>query len=373
MPNGSCQDMVDTLVIGGGQAGLATSYQLKMAGIDHLVLDENDEVGASWRKRWDSLRLFTPAKYSSLPGLPHPAPAHSLIGKDDVADYLQEYASRFDLPVANGVKVNRLDSDGARYFAYTSDGPLTSHNVVVATGGFGRPRIPAFAGSISGNVFQMHSSEYRRPSQLEDGPVLVVGAGQSGAEIALELVENHEVWISGRDTGEEPFRPGSRADRLVTPIMAFMVTKVINVANPIGRRVRDRFLNPPKGIPRAGGTGERIRESSIEWVGRTSGVVGGRPQLEDGRVLDVANVIWCTGYTPGYDWIDLPVFDEHGYPIHEKGVVQARPGLYFIGLLFQRTLSSALLLGVGRDAQYLVEHIAGRRARLSDDERRESA
>ena len=366
MANDPHPTSVDTVIIGGGQAGLAVSYQLKLAGIDHIVLDENDEVGASWRKRWDSLKLFTPAKYSSLPGMPHPAPAHALIGKDDVADYLQDYAARFDLPVTNGVKVNRLDSEGDRYFIYTSSGPLTAPNVVVATGAFGRPRIPAFAESLNGDILQMHSSEYRRPSQLRDGSVLVVGAGQSGAEIALELVDDHEVWISGRDTGEEPFRPGSRVDRFVTPIMAFMVTRVINVSNPIGRRVRDRFLNPPKGIPRAGGTGKRIHGSKIDWVGRTTGVDGGRPQLEDGRVLDAANVIWCTGFSPGYDWIDLPIFNEHGYPIHEMGVVESRPGLYFIGLLFQRTLSSALILGVGRDAQYVVEHIASRRSTTTD-------
>ena len=362
MTDGVYRNSIDTVVIGGGQAGLATSYHLKTARIDHVVLDENEEVGASWRNRWDSLRLFTPAKYSSLPGLDNPAPAHARLGKDDIADYLQDYARRFDLPVTNGVKVNRLDFEGDRYFVYTSDGPVTANNVVVATGGFGKPRIPAFADKLDEGILQMHSSEYQRPSQLQDGPVLVVGAGQSGAEIALELVEDRAVWISGHDNGEEPIRPGSKADRFVTPIMVFMVTKVINVANPIGRKVRDHFLRPPRGIPRAGGTRKRINESEIDWVGRTTGVDKGRPQLDDGRVLDVANVVWCTGFTPGYDWIDLPIFDEYGYPDHNKGVVEAQPGLYFIGLLFQRSLSSALIVGVGRDARYLVDHIAAHRS-----------
>lgn len=346
-----------TVVIGGGQAGLATSYHLKKLGIDHLVLDENEEVGAAWRNRWDSLRLFTPGRYDSLPGLPYPGPSHSIPGKDDIADYLADYAAHFELPVRNNVKVTRVVAEGDRYLVDTADDEVTADNLVVATGGFHNPRIPEFADLLRSDIVQMHSSNYRRPSQLQEGSVLVVGAGQSGAEIALDLIDSHQVWLSGEDHGEEPVRPGSRADRFIGPIMVFAANRVINVANPIGRKARAHFLYPPRGIPRAGGTRKRIVEAGIEWVGRTIGAQDGRPKLEDGRVLDVSNVIWCTGFVADYDWIDFPVFDDYGYPIHERGVVESQAGLYFMGLLFQRSLSSALVVGVDRDAKYIAEYI----------------
>jgi putative flavoprotein involved in K+ transport len=362
------RDFVDTVVIGAGQAGLSTGYHLKRLGIDHLILDENDVVGASWRNRWDSLRLFTPGKYNSLPGMAFPGDPHSNPGKDDIADYLGAYAAEFDLPVASRVAVNRLSADGDGYVLSTSAGEVTALDVVVATGGFHHPRIPEFGRSLDPGIHQMHSSDYRRPSQIQEGPVLVVGAGQSGAEIALELAEGHEVWLSGEDRGEEPARPGSALDRIVAPVMVFVATRVINVANPIGRKVRDHFLYPPRGIPRAGGTRKRIRQAGIEWVGRTAGTRDGLPELEDGRVMAVTNVIWCTGFHPDFSWIELPVFDDHGYPIHNRGVVESQPGLYFMGLLFQRTLASALLVGVGEDAEYVVEHIATRRRPTDSDD-----
>jgi putative flavoprotein involved in K+ transport len=350
----------DTLIVGGGQAGLATGYHLKRLGVDHLILDENDKVGAAWRNRWDSLRLFTPGRYNSLPGMPYPRPPHSLPGKDDVAEYLKAYRARFELPVRTGVKVNRLSLDEDRYVVETGNEQVRANNVVVATGGFHHPRIPDFASRLGRDIVQMHSTDYRRPSQITEGPVLVVGAGQSGAEIALDLVQDHRVWLSGEDHGEEPVRPGSAADRLIAPIMVFAATKVISVDNPIGRKMRDHFLYPPRGIPRAGGTRKRIREAGIDWVGRTVGASDGLPQLEDGRIVDVATVIWCTGFRPDYGWIELPVFDDHGYPIHERGVALSQSGLYFMGLLFQRTLSSALIVGVGKDAEYIADRIAAR-------------
>lgn len=362
------RSVFNTVVIGGGQAGLATSYHLQRLGVDHVVFDENDRVGASWRNRWDSLRLFTPGRYNSLPGMPYPGPPHSLPGKDEIADYLVGYATEFELPIETGVLVTRVSADGDRYVVETPDDEIKADNVVLATGGFHHPRIPNFADSLDAGVVQMHSSDYHRPSQIDDGAVLVVGAGQSGAEIALDLVADHPVWLSGEDHGEEPTRPGSAADRLIAPIMVFVATKVINVANPIGRKVRNHFLRPPRGIPRAGGTRRRILESGVEWVGRTVRAQDGLPQLDDGRVLDVDTVIWCTGFVADFSWIDFPVFDVYGYPVHERGVVESQPGLYFIGLLFQRTLGSALLAGVGRDAEYVARHIKHHQ-RVSSNER----
>jgi putative flavoprotein involved in K+ transport len=190
----------------------------------------------------------------------------------------------------------------------------------------------------------------------------VVGAGQSGAEIALDLSSQHKVWLSGRDTVEEPTAPGTLADRLFAPIMIFAATKVINVANPLGRKMRKYFFYPPRGIPRAGGTKKRLLNAGIEWIERTTGTSDGFPQLEDGRVIKVANVIWCTGFITDYSWIDLSLFDEYGYPVHNRGVVSSHPGLYFMGLPFQRTLSSTLIVGVNKDAGYIANHIASKRA-----------
>lgn len=352
---------IDTIVVGGSQAGLATSYHLKRLGVDHEVLDENDEVGASWRRRWESLRLFTPGKYNTLPGMPYPGEPWSYPGKDDIANYLQAYSREFKLPVRTGIKVHAVGANGGGYLLESSDGPISATNVVVATGAFHNPRIPVFAGSLDPNIAQFHSADYREASQIPKGPVLVVGAGQSGAEIALDAIDNHQVWISGKDNGEEPFSRGSFTERVFRPIGKFAVTKVVNVANPIGRKVRNHFLYPPRGIPRAGGTKKKILEAGIEWVGKTTGTKDGQPQLDDGRVLDVTSIIWCTGFAADYSWIDLPVFDDYGYPIHNRGVVESHPGLYFMGLLFQSALASALIVGVGRDAKYVAEHIAVRR------------
>jgi putative flavoprotein involved in K+ transport len=354
------RDSIETVVIGGAQAGLATSYHLKRLGLDHVILDENEQVGAAWRNRWESLRLFTPGRYDSLPGMPYPGPPNSIPGKDDIADYLQTYASRFGLPVRTGVKVDRVAAEGDRYLVDAADAQIRAKNVVVATGAFHTPRVPAFASRLNPDIVQVRASDYQRPSQIREGPVLVVGAGQSGAEIALDLASDHRVWLSGNDYGEEPTLPGSFADRLLTPIIVFAFTKVINVANPIGRKVRDHFLYPPRGIPRAGGTRKKIRASGIEWVGRTTGTKDGRPQIEDGQVLDVATIIWCTGFVLDYSWIELPILDSYGYPIHARGVVDSQPGLYFMGLPFQRTLSSVLIMGAGKDAEHIAKHIAAR-------------
>jgi putative flavoprotein involved in K+ transport len=352
----------ETVIIGGGQAGLATAWHLTHQNMPCVILDENDRVGAAWRKRWKSLRLFTPGRYDHLPGMPYPGLPGSHPGKDDIADYLEAYASRFGFPVRTGIKVERVRAEGDHYLIETKDELIAAHNVVVATGPFHHPRIPEFADQLNPKIVQMHSSEYQAPSQLQDGPVLVVGAGQSGAEIALDMARDHRVWISGRDVGEEPAFRDTFSGRLISAVMVFAATKVVNVANPLGRKMRNHFFFPPRGIPRAGGTKRRLKKAGVVWVGRTNGTIDGYPKLEDGKVLEVKNVIWCTGFVTDYSWIDLPVFDEFGFPVHKGGIVHGQPGLYFIGMPFQRTLSSSLLLGVGRDAGYIAHHIASKRA-----------
>jgi putative flavoprotein involved in K+ transport len=353
-----------TLVIGAGQAGLAAGYHLQRHRLPFLIVDERARVGDSWRNRWDSLRLFTPARYNGLPGLTFPAPSFVYPSKEQAADYLETYARHFGLPVRTGAKVVRLSSVGDRFEAFCGDGEvLEAGNVVVATGAYHHPRVPAFAAALDPTILQLHSSRYRNRYQLRQGPVLVVGAGNSGSEIAMDLAAHHRTWLSGPDTGQEPTRAGSFPDRLVTPLLWLIATR-LTVRSRLGRKLRDHFLDPPRGIPLGRLRRKDIIASGIERVGRMIGVRDGYPQLEDGRVVKVSNVIWCTGFTPDFSWIDLRLPTRNGFPIQDRGVVESVPGLYFMGLLFLYSLSSALLGGVGRDAKYIVDHIASRQAAM---------
>jgi putative flavoprotein involved in K+ transport len=350
---------VETVIIGGGQAGLATGYHLARRGLPFVILDANERIGDAWRKRWDSLCLFTPARYDGLPGWPFPAPAWSFPGKDDVAGYLEAYAARFDLPVRTGVLVDGLSKEGDRYVVAAGDRRFEADRVVVAAGAYHRPRVPAFADELDPGLVQLHSSEYRDPSQLQEGGVLVVGAANSGAEIALEVSKGHRTWLSGRHPGQEPFRPGSRWDRLLTPVIWSLATQVLTVRTPFGRMMRQKFRS--RGIPLARVRPKHIAAAGIDRVPRTAGARDGRPVLDDGRVLEVANVIWCTGFVPDFAWIDLPVFAEDGGPVHDRGIVSSERGLYFVGLFFLYALASPLVGGVGRDAEHIAEHIASSR------------
>lgn len=360
---------VNTVVVGAGQAGLAAGYHLSRLGAPFLILDAHHRVGDSWRKRWDSLRLFTPARYDGLPGMPFPGPGGRYPTKDEVADYLEAYARRFDLPIRLGVEVDSLRRDGGHFEVLAGRQRIVADNVIVASGFDNRPRIPDFSADLDDDILQLHSKDYRNPSQLREGGVLVVGAGNSGAEISVETASaGHETWLSGRDTGQEPTASGSVADRLVTPLMWFAATRVIRVDRRIGRKVRDKFLHPRRGIPRGRVRRKDIEAAGVEWVPRTETVRDGAPCLADGRVLAVSNVVWCTGFTPGLDWIDLPLSTSHGIPEQERGVVPSVPGLYFLGLYFQYTLSSPLVGGVGRDARYVVEHLASARVAVDEGE-----
>jgi putative flavoprotein involved in K+ transport len=351
-------ERIEAIVIGGGQAGLAVGYYLTRQGRPFLILDANERIGDSWRMRWDSLRLFTPARLDGLPGMRFPTPTSSFPTKDEVADYLAAYAARFDLPVRTGVQVDGLSRFGDRFVVTSGDRRFEADNVVVAPGAYHNPRVPMFAPELDPAIVQMHSSEYRNPSQLQEGGVLVVGAGNSGAEIALEASRGHQTWLSGRDTGHEPVRAGSGPDKLVTPLMWFVATHVLTVRTPVGRKVQRMFRS--RGIPLARVRRKDLTAAGVELAPRTAGVVRGSPILEDERVLDVANVIWCTGFAPDLTWINLPVFNEDGDPVHNRGVVESEPGLYFIGMYFLYALSSVLIGGVGRDAEHVAMHMATR-------------
>ncbi len=352
-------DRFDTVIIGGGQAGLAVGYHLARRGLPFVILDAGRGVGDAWRERWDSLRLFTPARYSSLPGLDFPAPAWSFPTKDEVADYLEGYADRFDLPVRTGVRVDRLWREDDRFVLASGDTRFTAQNVVVATGAFRFPRIPAFAGDLDPDIVQLHSNAYHNPGQLREGAVLVVGAGNSGAEIALEVTQDgHETWLSGRDTGEElPFRVGSVPDRLLTPPLWFLFTRVLTASTPVGRRLRRKTLTLG-GQPLVRVKPKDLVAAGVERVPRTTGVQDGLPVLDDGRIVDVSNVLWCTGFQQDLGWIDLPILDADGTPNHDRGAVAAAPGLYLVGQFFLHSLASSLLGGVGQDAEHIALRIA---------------
>ncbi len=367
-------ERVETVIIGGGQAGLSTGYHLARRGLPFVILDANERIGDAWRSRWDSLRLFSPARYDGLEGMPFPASAHSFPTKDEMADYLEAYAARFELPIRTGVRVDSLDAapDGPGYVVRAGDERFEAGQVVVASGAFQDPRIPDFAEQLDPTITQLHSSAYRNTSQLQSGGVLVVGASNSGGEIALDVARDHETWLSGRDTGQMPFEIEGRVSRMVDPLLWLVLSHVLTIRTPMGRKASPLIRGQ-------GGPLERVRPKDLEAagvhrvVGRTVGVRDGRPLLDDGQVPDVRNVIWATGFTHGYPWIRLPIIGADGYPIQARGVVPSAPGLYFVGLPFQYAFISHLLGGVGRDAGYVVDRIMALAAqRAAGDDRRQS-
>ena len=349
----------DTIVIGAGQSGLATGYFLRKAGRDFIILDANQRIGDAWRNRWDSLRLFTPARYDGLAGMPFPAPPHYFPTKDEMADYLEAYASHFNLPVRTGVKVDILSREGNRFTISAGDQRFEADNVVVAMATFQKPHVPAFARDIDPGIRQIHSIDYRNPGQLRDGGVLIVGGGNSGAEIGIEVARGHQTWMSGRDTGHVPFRIEGVAARLILIrlVLRGLYHHLITIDSPLGRKIRPKLIS--QGGPLIRTKSQDLIAAGIERVPRTVGVQDGHPLLEDGRILDVTNIIWCTGFTPGFSWIDLPVMGEKE-PRHERGVVQSQPGLYFVGLNFLYAISSTMIQGVSRDAEFIVRQITAR-------------
>ena len=351
----------ETIVVGGGQAGLAVGYHLARQGRAFVILDASQRVGDAWRSRWDGLRLFTAARYDGLPGMPFPGPRDALPSKDEVADYLEAYATRMRLPVRGGIRVTGIwpGEHGAGFRLEAGSHRFVAANVVIATGAFQRARVPDLARDLDPTILQLHSSGYRNASQLRSGAVLVVGASNSGAEIALGAARQHRTILAGPDKGKMPARPDSRLARVIDPPFWFFINHVATLATPIGRRavplVRDH-----------GGPLERVWPSDLEAAGvervfeRVVGAKDGLPVLGDGRLVEAPNVIWCTGFQPDYDWIHLPVVGADGWPVHTRGVVPSVPGLYVIGLPFLHSAASALLGGVGRDAAHLVDQMRRR-------------
>ncbi len=352
---------VETLVIGAGQAGLATGYHLQRLGRPFLIVDGSARIGDNWRQRWDTLKLYSPAKYDGLPGMAFPAPPRSFPGKEQVADFLEAYAMQSDLPVRMSTPVDRLEPRlGGGFTAILGDDTITCDNVVVATGTFGRtPKVPAFAADLDPSIRQLHSSEYQRVSQLAPGRVLVVGASHSGCDIAYEAAAHLPTTLAGRDCGQIPVRWDSRALHYVFPVIAFAWRHIVTRSTPIGRKEM-------AAVRHHGGPMLRVKRDDLQrrgverLVSRVVGVSDGRPLLDDGTVVDAATVVWCTGFRQVFDWIDAPIFGDDGFPREYRGVAEEVPGLFFCGLSFQYAFGSMVFLGVGRDAEYVARKIAAR-------------
>lgn len=338
----------DTIVIGAGQAGLAVGYHLAQRDADFLILDSAARVGDTWRRRWDSLHVFTSAAFTGLPGMPFPAPSAHLPDKDQLGDYLERYAERFDLPVRLNTRVESLSRAGGRYVIDAGAVRYEARNVVVATGPFQTPRVPELARDIAPDIHQLHSSDYRNPFSLPEGPVLVVGVGNAGSRIAREISRFRPVTLAGPRTAHwrRSFL-GRDIHWWLWPIISRLTTETW-----AGRLLRKRLTHDPLvGISEAD-----LATAGVERCGRVTEVRDGLPTA-DGTAMQVTTIIWCTGFAPDYRWIQLPLRLDGGTPITRRGVVSESPGLYFIGLRFQHTLASSLIGGVGADAAYVAEDL----------------
>jgi len=317
------------------------------------VLEAEERVGEQWRRRWDSLRLFTPARHDALPGSEFPAPPASFPTKDQMADYLEAYARRARLNVRTGVRALALARNGKSYTMQTTAGTLVTDHVVIATG-YQRSKVPTFAADIRPDIRQLHAGEYRTPSQLT-GEVLVVGAGTSGVEISIEAARaGHHTVLAGRGTGSIP--PIFYA--FDGKVFWFYANRIASVRTPIGRRMKPLILTHGAPLIRV-----KMRDAlaaGVERAARVTAVENGVPVCEGGRRIEPNTIVWCTGFGRDYAWIQLPVAGADGYPRHTDGVADGEPGLYFVGLPFQTRLASALIGGVGQDARSVAEVIARR-------------
>ena len=350
------EENVDTIVIGGGQSGLAIGYFLSQQSRNFVILDNHSRTGDVWRSRWESLRLFTPSQFDSLPGLSFSQIKNYLPSKNEIGDYLETYATHFNLPIRHNIKVENLTPIDQGYQINTNGGTFFAKNVVIATGSYQLPSTPELSTQLDANIFQIHSSNYQNPHQIPVDNVLIVGAGNSGAEIALDLVKTgKKVWLAGRDVGRVP--ANSPVGKLFNgyPIW-WIMTHMLTIDTPVGRKMQTTSAH--HGTPLGRATRAEIAAAGVVLTPKLSNVVSGKPQMENGQILPADAVIWATGFKPDFSWIKLPIFDDHGYPIHDRGVIKSAPGLYFIGLFFQTGLSSSFLGGVGKDAAFITAQLA---------------
>jgi len=339
----------EVVVIGAGQAGLALGYYLARQGRRFLVLDRADALGAAWRDRWDSLKLFTPRRFDALPGMPFPGDPDGYPGRDEVVEYLLSYAAQFDLPVRLGSPARALRRSGdGRFEVELDEGTLTAEQVVVATGPFQDPRVPDFASGLAPDVVQLHSTAYRSPSDLPGGSIAVVGGGNTGFQIAEELAATRDVHLAV-GARQIPF-----PQRFLGRDLFWWLTKTRliekSLDTKVGRRMSERDTL-------VGSRPSKSRRLGVTLHPRAVQASGHSIVFSDGSSLDVDAVVWATGFRSDYSWIDLPVTDADGRVEHRRGVTEVA-GLYFLGLQWQWTRGSALLGFVRDDAEYIAARIS---------------
>lgn len=350
---------LDVLIIGAGQAGLAMGHELKSAGLRFLLVDQHQRVGNSWRKRFDSLVLFTPRAYSALPGLPVPGNPDGYPTKDELADYLESYARHFLLPIEMNTGIARLERVNGVFHATTTSGRvITARSVVLATGAFQQPVVPTMARQLAPEVEQLTPESYRNPRQIRMGTVLVVGDGATGRQIALELNESHRVILA---TGR-PRRVSK--DRVLGKSIFWWMDKFGVIRMPRTSRVGQKLMLadpfPGKHLEL-----ERLRAQSITVVGRLNKAAGRRVEFESGEAAEIDTVIWATGYRDRTDWVEIPgAVDAQGAFVQERGISPV-PNLYLIGRSWQWSRGSALVTGVRADAEYVARHLLGALGQVS--------
>jgi putative flavoprotein involved in K+ transport len=347
--NGTNEGLLDVVVVGGSQAGLAMAWHLTRRGLRFVVLEAGPEIGHTWRSRWDSLTLFTPAQHDALPGMPFPGRPDTYPTKDPVADYLQDYAAAFNLPVRLNARVSHLSKTAEGFEIGTQADVFRARQVVAAAGPFQTPFIPPAAQRLDGAVTQLHSAGYRNPQALPAGPALVVGGGNSGFQIAEELA------AAGRRVDlsiatKQPVLPQRLAGKDLFWWLTHLGLMRVSTESRLGRRMSSRdFI--------IGSSRRRLQKKGVRFRPRLTGADGRTAQFADGGTLDAGVVIWATGYRPDYSWIDIPDVVQDGQVTHRRGVTEV-PGLYFLGLTWQHTRGSALLGFVNDDAAYLAGRIA---------------
>ena len=339
----------DVVVVGGGQAGLVIGYHLSKQGRDFTILEAASEPAAAWRERWNSLKLFTSARYDSLPGMEFPGDPDRYPTRDEVADYLTDYARAFGLPVELNSRVRAVRPQNGGYVVELDDRAYEARQVVIATGPFQTPFVPPIADNVADEVVQMHSTAYRSPGSLPQGRVLVVGGGNTGFQIAQELSGSRETHLS----------IGSRQTPLPQRILGRDLFWYLDATGLIRKTTESRIGRRMSGRDTLiGSTPRRLRKQyGVQLHGRALGATGSTVRFEDQSEVDVAGIVWATGFLVDHSWIEAPVFDDARRVVHQRGVTEA-PGLYFLGLSWQHTRGSALLGWVDDDAAYIAEKVS---------------